>query len=119
MLRIIKRAVSMSAQVSGVGESAAIRNDKIGFPVAIEICDRHVERVGLVRRDKGSAIESSISVSKKDDYPIRPALVEDGYRDVHCSFPDFFEQFKRLGVSYGEAVEEAADDSVLQGVQAL
>ncbi|MCW7539598.1 3-phosphoshikimate 1-carboxyvinyltransferase [Aquabacterium sp. A7-Y] len=26
----------------------------------------------------------------------------DGYQDVHCSFPDFFEQFKRLGVAFDE-----------------
>ena len=27
----------------------------------------------------------------------------DGYQDVHCSFPDFFQEFERLGVSFEES----------------
>jgi 3-phosphoshikimate 1-carboxyvinyltransferase len=47
----------------------------------------------------------------------KPNLI-DGYHDVHCSFPDFFDQFKRLGVSYVDTAEEVPGEGVLQEVRA-
>lgn len=37
----------------------------------------------------------------------------DGYNDVHCSFPDFFGQFDRLGVTFHECKNETADQPEL------
>ena len=39
-------------------------------------------------------------------------------KGVNHGDPLLFDQFKRLGVSYGEAVEEAPGDGVLQEVRA-
>lgn len=37
----------------------------------------------------------------------QPNLLE-GYADVHCSFPDFFEQFEKLGIQFKEVGAPAA-----------
>jgi 3-phosphoshikimate 1-carboxyvinyltransferase len=41
----------------------------------------------------------------------RHANLLEGYRDVNCSFPDFFAQFARLGVQCHEDGASRAQDS--------
>ena len=86
---------------------------------------------GFEIRGHGEVYKGGVTLSSWKDHRIfmslfiaslrsrQPNLI-DGYHDVHCSFPDFFDQFKRLGVSYGEAVEEAPGpgSAVLQEVRA-
>jgi len=84
---------------------------------------------GFEIRGHGERYKGGVTLSSWKDHRIfmslfvaslrswKPNLI-DGYHDVHCSFPDFFEQFKRLGVSYGETVEEAPGDGVLQEIRA-
>ncbi|HDS5592966.1 MULTISPECIES: 3-phosphoshikimate 1-carboxyvinyltransferase [Enterobacter] len=33
----------------------------------------------------------------------------DGYEDVHCSFPDFFKEFKQLGIKFEEKISETEE----------
>jgi len=85
---------------------------------------------GFEIRGHGEVYKGGVTLSSWHDHRIfmslfiaslrskQPNLI-DGYRDVHCSFPDFFDQFKRLGVPYDEIVEEVADNGILQGVRAL
>jgi 3-phosphoshikimate 1-carboxyvinyltransferase len=84
---------------------------------------------GFEIRGHGEPYKGGVTLSSWKDHRIfmslfvaslrsrKPNLI-DGYKDVHCSFPDFFDQFKRLGVSYGETVEEAPGDGVLQEARA-
>jgi 3-phosphoshikimate 1-carboxyvinyltransferase len=85
---------------------------------------------GFEIRGHGEVYKGGVTLSSWRDHRIfmslfvaslrskQPNLI-DGYRDVVCSFPDFFVQFERLGVPCHEVGEEPADSRVLQAVQAL
>ena len=85
---------------------------------------------GFEIRGHGEVYKGGVTLSSWKDHRIfmslfvaslrskQPNLI-DGYHDVNCSFPDFFDQFKRLGVPHDEIVEEGADNGVLQEVRAL
>jgi|GEM_PF-592196 len=77
---------------------------------------------GFEIRGRGEDYAGGVELSSWGDHRIfmslfvaslrcRRANLLEGYRDVNCSFPDFFAQFERLGVQCHEVRESHAQDS--------